>query len=95
MIKKSSAKKAFKQSEKRRLVNQSRKSMVRTLFKNVNKAIDEDKSYDLVMKEFVLAQSNMRRAAGKQVFHANTASRKISRLALKINSKFLIKKAEA
>lgn len=82
-----SAIKAFKQSEKRRLMNKSRKSKVKTLINKCLASVTSKASQEDVLNSFKLAQSELHRAAGKGVIHKNTAARKISRLYLKINKK--------
>jgi small subunit ribosomal protein S20 len=81
-----SAKKAFKQSEKRRAINKSRKSMVKTSINSCLQLLKENSNE----KEFVLvlfkkAQEQIQRAASKGCMHKNTASRKVSNLAKKVN----------
>lgn len=75
-----SAKKRVKQSEKRRLLNMSRKSAIKTSSKKVLEAVKND---DLVNAKELLkdAESKLARAKGKGVLHKNTVARKISRLA--------------
>jgi small subunit ribosomal protein S20 len=79
-----SAKKAFKQSEKRRMLNKSRKSMVKT---SINTCLSsfKDNDKDKLLSLFKLAQEQIQRAAGKGCFHKNTAARKVSKLAKKVN----------
>lgn len=83
-----SAKKQAIQSEKRRVINVARKSSVKTAMKKVMTAIEEGKSQQDVQELFNVAQSFYARAKGKGVVHGNTASRKVSRLALRIQSHF-------
>lgn len=79
-----SAKKAFKQSEKRRMINKSRKSMVKT---SINACLlslkDNNNEKSLLL--FKKAQAQIQRAAGKGCMHKNTVARKVSQLAKKIN----------
>lgn len=79
-----SAIKALRQNEKRRLINKSRKSRVKTLINSFLSIISQ-KSSEEVMISFKKVQGEISRAAGKGVIHKNTAARKISKLALKIN----------
>jgi len=83
-----SAKKAFEQSEKRRILNKSRRSDVKSSLKKVSDAIENAKSHDVVMDLLSKAKSKMGRATGKGTIHKNTASRKISRLTKKVNKHF-------
>ncbi|MGZ6250692.1 MAG: 30S ribosomal protein S20 [Candidatus Chromulinivorax sp.] len=80
----SSAKKAMLQNEKRRLKNCSRRSAIKTAVKKVLNALEASdiKNAEILFND---AQAKIARAKGKHLFHANTAARKISRLALKIN----------
>jgi small subunit ribosomal protein S20 len=74
------SKKRALQNVKRRLVNQARKSEIKTLTKKFNEAVvakDTKTAQDLLK----LAEAKIARARGKGVFEKNTASRKISRLA--------------
>jgi small subunit ribosomal protein S20 len=80
-----SAKKRVLQIEKRQLVNQARKSAIKTAIKKVIVAI-ESNDLETAKKLFVEAESKLSRAKGKGVLHANTAARKISRLAKKVKS---------
>jgi small subunit ribosomal protein S20 len=82
-----SAIKAFKQSEKRRLINKSRKSKVKTLINKCLALVAHKANQEEIVNSFKVAQSELHRAAGKGVIHKNTAARKISRLYMKINKK--------
>jgi small subunit ribosomal protein S20 len=74
-----SARKRIRQTEKRTERNRARKSRVRTFLRKVETAIaGGDKS--AAQEAFRAAQPELQRAAGKGVFHANTVSRKLSRL---------------
>ncbi len=79
-----SAKKRVLQSEKRRVNNCARRSAIKTAVKKVLAAIET--SADNVEALFVEAQAKIARAKGKHLFHANTAARKISRLAKRVNA---------
>lgn len=76
-----SAKKRILQNEKRRLLNKSRMSTVKTAIKKVVTAVDEKQSAAELSTLFNDAQSKIARAQGKGIFHKNTAARKVSRLA--------------
>ena len=76
-----SAKKRILQNEKRRLINKSRFSSVRTAIKKVIIAVDEKQPAAEVTLLFNDAQSKIARAQGKGLLHKNTAARKVSRLA--------------
>lgn len=73
------AKKAIRKIEKRTAVNASRKSRVRTYLRKFDDALESgDKT--AAKAAFETAQSELMRAVGKGVVHANTGSRKVSRL---------------
>jgi small subunit ribosomal protein S20 len=73
------AKKAIRKIAKRTEVNKARRSRVRTYLRKFEEALAGGDA--AVAKEaFVVAQSELMRAVGKGVVHANTGSRKVSRL---------------
>jgi small subunit ribosomal protein S20 len=78
-----SAEKRIRQIAKRTAVNAARKSRIRTFIRKVEEAI---KSGDPAAAREALkaAQPEIMRGASKGVLHANTASRKISRLAQRV-----------
>ena len=79
----SSAKKATRKIAARTEVNKSRVSRIRTFVSKVEEAIS---SGDKAAAEAALkaAQPELIRGASKGVLHANTASRKVSRLAKRV-----------
>ncbi len=80
-----SAEKRFRQIEKRTAINHSRLSRVRTFVKKVETAIASgDKA--AAQSAFQVAQPELHRAITKGVMHKNTVSRKLSRLAVRINA---------
>ncbi len=80
-----SAEKRIRQTEKRAAINRSRMSRVRTFVKKVETAIATgDKA--AAQSALQLAQPELHSAITKGVMHKNTASRKLSRLALRINA---------
>lgn len=83
-----SAQKQVLQNEKRRLINLARKSAIKTSFKKVVAALEAGKTKDEVTVLFNEVQAKYARAKSKGLFHAKTASRKVSRLAQKINQTF-------
>jgi len=85
MPKTRSAKKRMKQNEKRRIRNRSIRSATRTQEKKVLSALAAG-DVQRVKKEFTLAQKRLDKAVSKGVLHPNTASRKKSRLAAKVNA---------
>ncbi len=78
-----SAKKRVKQNSKRHAVNIARKSAIKTNMKKVVEAVERneiEQAKELLKK----VQAQLARAKSKRVFHANTAGRKIGRLAKKV-----------
>jgi small subunit ribosomal protein S20 len=80
-----SAEKRIRQTERRTAVNGARKSRIRTFVKKVELAIASgDKS--AAAEAFKIAQPEMMRGTTKGVIHANTVSRKLSRLSARIKA---------
>ena len=80
-----SAEKRIRQIAKRTAINRARMSRVRTFVKKVETAIESgDKT--AARDAFQLAQPELHRAIAKGVLHRNTVSRKLSRLAARINA---------
>lgn len=84
----SSAKKAARQNVKRRIKNLSRKTAIKSAVKKVLAAI-EAKNFDAAEADTLLrdVSSKLSRAKSKRVIHANTASRKLSRLTKKLEQR--------
>ncbi len=81
----SSAKKAARKIARRTEVNKVRRSQMRTSVRNVEEAIasgDKKAAQDALKA----AQPAIIRAANKGIIHKNAASRKVSRLASRINA---------
>jgi small subunit ribosomal protein S20 len=78
-----SAKKRVSQTEKKRVRNAARKSAVKTVVKKLLEAIGS-KNVEQARILFKDVESKLARAKGKGVLAANTAQRKISRLAKKV-----------
>jgi len=79
-----SAEKRIRQIVKRTATNRARTSRVRTFVKKVETAIaGGDK--EAAQSALRLAQPELHRAITKGVLHRNTVSRKLSRLAVRIN----------
>ena len=78
-----SAKKRVLQSQKRRMINMHRKSTIKTAVRKVMDAVQQ-KDINQAKDALRSVESQLARAKGKGVFHANTAARKISRLAQKV-----------
>lgn len=80
-----SAEKRIRQTATRTEVNRARVSRIRTFLKKVETAIASgDKS--AAADAFKLAQPELMRGASKGVLHANTVSRKLSRLSGRIKA---------
>jgi small subunit ribosomal protein S20 len=80
-----SAKKATRKIARRTDVNKARRSRVRSFLRKVEEALlTGDKA--VAADALKAAQPELMRAAGKGVYHANTVSRKISRLAARVKS---------
>ncbi len=79
------AKKRIRQTLRRNQVNRSRISRVRTFIKNVETAI-ESADKDAAVAALKDAQPEIMRSVNKGLIHRNQASRKISRLAARVNS---------
>ncbi len=80
-----SAKTRIRRNAKRSMINGMRRSRVRTFVKKVDALIAAGNK-DEAMTALKVAESEMMRAAQKGVFHKNTASRTVSRLAQKIKA---------
>ncbi|MCQ8782999.1 30S ribosomal protein S20 [Mangrovibrevibacter kandeliae] len=80
-----SAKKAVRKIARRTEINKTRRSRVRTFLRKVEEAIASGDK-DAAQAALRAAQPELMRAASKGVFHKNTASRKISRLASRVKS---------
>ena len=79
----SSAKKAARQTERRTAVNKTRRTRMRTAVRQVEEAIASgDKAAATVALK--AAEPILVRTGQKGVIHANTASRKVSRLAKRV-----------
>ena len=90
-----SAQKQAIQAKKRHSINVARKSCVKTALKKVVEALTAGKSAADVQVLFNDAQAQFARAKGKNVLHPKTASRKVSRLALKIQKHFASSESKA
>jgi small subunit ribosomal protein S20 len=80
-----SAEKRFRQTVKRTAINRSRVSRVRTFVKKVEVAIATG-DREAAQAALQLAQPELHRAVTKGVLHRNTVSRKLSRLAARVNA---------
>ncbi|MCZ4090567.1 MULTISPECIES: 30S ribosomal protein S20 [Sinorhizobium] len=78
-----SAKKATRKIARRTAVNKARRSRVRNFIRKVEEAIAAG-DQAVAAAALKAAQPELMRAATKGVLHANTASRKVSRLAQRV-----------
>ena len=79
------AKKRARQIERRTAVNKNRKSRIRTFLRKVEEAIESgDKG--AAVAALRAAQPELMRGVTKGIFHKNTASRKVSRLASRVKA---------
>ena len=83
-----SAKKAARQNTKRRIKNLSRKTAIKTAVKKVLTAVQAE-SFNADQAQELLRDvaAKLSRAKNKRVIHANTAARKLSRLAKKVEQR--------
>ena len=80
-----SAKKMTRKIAKRTAINRSRRSRMRTFVRKVAEAIASGNQTEAAAA-LRAAEPEMMRAAQKGILHANTASRKVSRLAHRIKT---------
>lgn len=81
-----SAQKQARQNEIKRERNLARRTAIKTAVKKVLTSLEKNESLDSVQELLKQAESKLARAKNKGVVHANTAKRKISRLAKKISA---------
>ncbi|MDC0737997.1 30S ribosomal protein S20 [Cognatishimia sp. SS12] len=79
------AKKRARQNERRFAVNKARRSRIRTFLRTVEEAIASG-DQSAAAEALKAAQPEVMRGVTKGVFHKNTASRKISRLAARVKA---------
>ncbi|MEE8547582.1 MAG: 30S ribosomal protein S20 [bacterium] len=80
-----SAVKRHKQSTKRSLRNQTRRTRIKNLTKDVQSAIEAE-DQDTAKKALDEAIPAIQKAASKRTIHKRTAARKISRLTRMVNT---------
>ncbi|HET6519283.1 MAG TPA: 30S ribosomal protein S20 [Geminicoccaceae bacterium] len=80
-----SAKKRIRQTEKRTARNRARTSRIKTFTRKIEQALISGDA-DAARTAFQAAEPEIRRGVTKGVLHRNTASRKISRLARRVNA---------
>ncbi|MGY9045517.1 30S ribosomal protein S20 [Puniceibacterium antarcticum] len=79
------SKKRARQSEKRFVINKARRSRIRTFLRKVEEAIASG-DQEAATAALRVAQPELMRGVTKGVFHKNTASRKVSRLASRVKA---------
>ena len=79
------AKKRARQNEARFQINKARRSRIRTFLRKVEEAIASGDK-EAATAALRAAQPELMRGVTKGVFHKNTASRKMSRLASRVKS---------
>ncbi|WP_118135872.1 30S ribosomal protein S20 [Oceanicella sp. SM1341] len=80
-----SSKKRARQIERRTAVNKARKSRIRTFIRKVEEAIAGG-DQAVAQEALRTAQPEIMRGVTKGVLHANTASRKVSRLSSRVKA---------
>ena len=80
-----SAKKAARQTERRTLINKSRRTRMRTFVRKVEEAIASGDA-SAAAQALQNAAPIVMRAAQRGVIHKNTASRKVSRLTSRVKA---------
>ena len=79
------SKKRARQNERRNAVNKARRSRIRTYLRKVEEAIASGDK-EAATTALRLAQPELMRGVTKGVYHKNTASRKVSRLAARVKA---------
>jgi small subunit ribosomal protein S20 len=79
-----SAQKRARQSFKRRQKNLNRKTALKSAIKKVEVALEAGQAKEVTVALLRTAEGHLARAKNKGVLHANTSSRKISRLAHRV-----------
>lgn len=77
------AKKSIRKIARRTEVNKARRSRVRTFLRKFDEAVAGG-DVKVATAAFVQAESELMRAVSRGVVHANTGSRKVSRLAARL-----------
>ncbi len=81
-----SAKKRIRQNVKRRMRNRSRMGAVRTQIKKFQTLVKQPSDAEVLEKELRLTQKKIDQLSAKGIIHKNTASRKKSQLARRLNT---------
>jgi small subunit ribosomal protein S20 len=86
-----SAKKRIRQNAKKRVINRARKSAVKSEIRRFENAL-RDGDVEMVQQRFRLAVRRLDKTASKSTMHKNTAARRKSQLAKRLNA-LIAKKA--
>lgn len=81
-----SAKKRIKVNEKKRLINKSKKSEIKTYIKKFETALAEDR-IDEAKEILKTIDKKLKRAETKNIYHKNNVARKMSSLTKRLNAK--------
>ncbi|TRW96055.1 30S ribosomal protein S20 [Paracoccus sp. M683] len=79
------SKKRARQAERATAVNKARRSRIRTFLRKVEEAIASGNAEEAALA-LKAAQPELMRGVTKGVYHKNTASRKVSRLASRVKA---------
>ena len=79
------SKKRARQAERRTDVNKARRSRIRTFLRKVEEALASGNA-EAAAEALKAAQPELMRGVTKGVYHKNTASRKVSRLASRVKT---------
>ena len=79
------AKKRVRQNAKRRAINRTRKSQIKTQIKHFDTALSSG-DVEAASEQYKLVVQKLDKTAAKSTMHKKTAARKKSRLAKKLNS---------
>ncbi|WP_150001233.1 MULTISPECIES: 30S ribosomal protein S20 [Iodidimonas] len=79
------SKKRVRRNDRRAEINTARRSRIRTFIKKVELAL-ESGDQSAAADAFKAAEPEIKRGVSKGVLHKNTASRKVSRLARRVNA---------
>ncbi len=81
-----SAQKCIRKTIRQTAVNKSRMSKIRTFVKKALDILSKSSDTNERQQAFVNAESQLMKGVNKGVIHKNTAARKVSRLAKRLNS---------
>lgn len=83
-----SSKKKARQSEKKRVVNASRKTEIKSIIKKFLSAVENKEEKSKVQNMLNEIASKLGRAKSKGVIHGNTIARKLSNLTKRFNQTY-------